>query len=127
MNLKPAVAILAIVALPLCAQAQQPQAAPKPTKATAEQVVKIIGGDKAKVKIYCDVADLNDQIIQASEKKDDKKADALADKADELATKLGPEYIALMDGLQEIDPNSKESQDIGTAFDALDALCGPPK
>ena len=41
MNLKLIVAILLIVALPLCAQAQKPSAA-KVTKADVQKVVKII-------------------------------------------------------------------------------------
>lgn len=42
---------------------------------------------------------------------------------EELATKLGPEYVALMGGLQDIDPNSKDGQEIGSTLDALDKLC----
>lgn len=37
------------------------------------------------------------------------KLDELNKKMVELATKLGPEYVALMNKLQDIDPNSKEA------------------
>jgi hypothetical protein len=47
MNLKLIVAISVIAAMPVGAQAQKPRAA-KVTKTDAENVVKIISGDKAK-------------------------------------------------------------------------------
>jgi len=122
MNLKLIVAILVIAAVPVCAQAQKPSAA-KVTKADAQKVVKMISGDKAKTQTYCDMAKLGEQIEQANEKKDTKKADELSQKMDELGTKLGPEYVALMDGLQEIDPESQDGQEIGSTLEALDKLC----
>ena len=122
MNLKLIVAILVIAAVPVCAQAQKPSAA-NVTKADAQKVVKMISGDKAKTQTYCDMAKLGEQIEQANGKKDTKKADELSQKMDELGTKLGPEYVALMDGLQEIDPESQDGQEIGSTLDALDKLC----
>jgi len=117
------VAIAAIAALPVCAQAQQ-KGTPKVTKADAQKVVTTIGADKAKLKIYCDISALGDQIDAAAQKKDEKKLDELSQKADDLGTKLGPEYVALMDGLQEMDPDSKEQADIGGMLEALDKQCG---
>jgi len=122
MNLKLIVAILAIAAVPVCAQAQKPSAA-KVTKADAQKVVKMISGDKAKTQTYCDMAKLGEQIEQANEKKDTKKADELSQKMDELGTKLGPEYVALMDRLKEIDAESQDGQEIGSTLEALDKLC----
>jgi hypothetical protein len=60
MNLKRVLAILAVAAVPLAAQAQQQKAAPKPTKADAERVVKIVSTDKAKTAFYCQIADLGE-------------------------------------------------------------------
>jgi|SRR5450759_974172 hypothetical protein len=122
MNLKLIVAILVIAAVPMFAQAQKPSAA-NVTKADAQKVVKMISGDKAKTQTYCDMAKLGDQIEQANEKKETKKADELSQKMDELGKKLGPEYVALMDGLQEMDPNSQDGQEIGSTLEALDNLC----
>ncbi len=124
MSLKSMVAVLAIAALPVCAQAQQQKAAPKSTKADAQRVVKLIGGDKAKTQIYCDIAKLGDQIEQAAGKKDEKTVEALSEKVDELGSKIGPEYVALMDGLQDVDPDSKVGKEIGMTLEALDKLCG---
>lgn len=123
MKLKLIVAILALVAVPLYAQAQE-KGAPKPTKADADRVVKMISADKAKVKIYCDMAKLDDQIAEADQKKDEKKADALGNQSKALADKLGPEFIALAAGLAELDPDSKESKDLEAALQPLDSLCG---
>ena len=122
MNLKLIVAILATAAVPVCAQAQPPGAA-KVTKADAEKVLEIISGDKAKTQTYCDIAKLDDQIDEADEKKDTKRADELYQKKNELTTKLGPEYVALMDGLQDVNPNSQNGQEIGSVLGELDKLC----
>jgi hypothetical protein len=118
-------AILAVVvaaSLPLCAQAQD-KAAPKPTKAAAQRVVDIIRADKTKSKVYCDMIDLGDKIDQAFQKKDEKTVDTLSQKMDEMSAQLGPEYVALMDGLQELEPDSKAAQEIGAMFGPLDELC----
>ena len=123
MNLKLIVAILVIAAVPVCVQAQPPSTA-KVTKADAQNVLKIISSDKAKTQTYCDRAKLGDQIEQAGEKTDTKKTDGLYQKMDELATKLGPEYVALMHGLQDIDPESEDGQEIDLTLEALDKLCG---
>src|SRR5471032_1472205 len=124
MKLTSILAVLAIAALPAYALAQsQPKAATKPTKADAQKVIKIISADKAKTKLYCEIAALGEQIDAAAQKKDEKKIDELSQKADDLGTKIGPEYVALMDGLQELDPNSKEGNEIGTMLEALDKLC----
>jgi ABC-type oligopeptide transport system ATPase subunit len=122
MNPKLIVAALLVAALPAYAQAQKPGAA-KVTKADAQKVVSIISADKAKAQAYCDMAKLGDQIAEAEEKKDTKKADELAKKMDDMSQKLGPEYIALMDGLQDMDPNSKTGQEISSTLEALDKLC----
>jgi hypothetical protein len=122
MNLKSIVAALVIAAVPLCALAQ-PKAASKATKADAVKVVKMISADKAKTKIYCDMSKLGEQIEQADQKKDTKKVEALSKQMDDMSAKLGPEYVALMEGLQDMDANSKAGKDIGETLEGLDKLC----
>ena len=114
------VAILVIAGLPVCAEAQQPSAAK--AKADAQKVVKMMIGDKAKGQIHCDIVKLGEQ-IEETDPKDTKKADKLYQQVDELATKLGPEYIALMNGLQDMDPDSEDGKEIGSTLEALDKLC----
>jgi hypothetical protein len=70
------------------------------------------------------MAKLSRQIEQANETGDAKKFDALFQKIYQLGKKLGPEYAALIDGLQDIDPQTEVGQEISSALDALDNLCG---
>ena len=122
MNMKLIVAILIIAAVPVFAQAQPPSTA-KVTKADAQKVIKIISGDKAKAQTYCQIGKLGEQIEEANDRKDSKTADELSQKMKELENNLGPEYVALMDGLPDIDPESEDGADIAAALAALDKLC----
>ena len=122
MNLKLIAATLMIAAAPVCVQAQKPSAA-KVTKADAQNVLKIISGDKAKTQTYCDMTKLGEQIEQANEKKDNKMVNELSQKLVASEEKLGPEYTALIDGLQDIDPESEVGQEISSMFTALEGLC----
>ena len=122
MNRKFIVAILLVAAVPAFARAQKPSAA-KVTKADAQNALKIISGDKAKTQTYCDMTKLGEQIEQANEKKDNKMVNELSQKLVALEEKLGPEYTALIDGLQDIDPESEVGQEISSMFTALEGLC----
>ena len=111
---------IAIAAVPMCAQAQSPRV----SKADAEKVVTIISGDKAKIQTYCDIGKLSEQIDQAFQKNDNKMVDELSEKIDKLEETLGPEYVALMDKLQDIDPEKdKLGAEIMSVLGALDRLC----
>jgi hypothetical protein len=122
MNVKVVVAIFLIGAVSVCAQAQSPSA-PKVSKDDAQKVVAIISGDKAKIKNYCDIQKLSEQIDQAEEKNDNKMVDELSEKIDTLEKTLGPEYLALIDKLQDIDPETRLGAEIKSIFGALDRLC----
>jgi hypothetical protein len=135
MDFKLIVAILAIGVMPVCARAQAPSppkpskpakaapAAPVTTPAAAQKVVKTISGDKAKTQTYCDIGKLGNQIEDAEQKQDMNRIDELNKKMSEMATKLGPEYVALMTRLEDIDPNSKEAREVSSALETLDKLC----
>ena len=92
-------------------------------EADVQKVVKAISGDRMKMGTYCDIGKLGDQIQAAEQKNDMQKIDELNQKMSELATKLGPEYVALMGKLEDIDPSSQESQDINLALAGLDKQC----
>ena len=51
------------------------------------------------------------------------KIDELNKKMDEMTTKLGPEYVALLTRLEEIDPDLQEALEICSALETLDKLC----
>ena len=81
MKLKLFVAMSLFAAIPIVAQAQQKgPAAPKPSTADVQKLVKSIGADPAKVKIYCDVGKLQDQMDQAEQKRTPKLSRPLAPK-----------------------------------------------
>ena len=113
------VAILLISAAPVYAQGQQPNAAE-----LAQKVASIISGDKAKTQTYCQIIDLSDELDQVDQQKDRKKAEELSQKLNELQKKLGPEYLALLEATEHVDPNSKDGQEIASIFDKLDSSCG---
>ena len=126
MKLTLSVAAAAIIAMSAFAQAQQgpPPKVPKPTKADVQKVVQMIMADKAKVQAYCQLSQLNDQMAEAQEKKDQKKMDALANQADALVQKIGPDYERLMEGLDQVDENSPDAKTFGDLFAPLDKQCG---
>jgi hypothetical protein len=113
-KLELAAAIFAFVAIPGLAFGQQgspSSKAPKPTKADVQKVAQIISSDKAKLQTYSEPKKLYDQMAAAYKKNDSKTADALSKKADALASKIGPEYSKVMDGLEQVDPNASEGKE----------------
>jgi hypothetical protein len=122
MNLKAIVAILLVVAVPVYAQAQSPNA-PKVNKGDAEKVVTIIRGDKAKTQTYCNMQKLALQIEEAHKKKDGKTISESYQKIETLEKTLGPEYLALIGGLQDIAKDEELEAEFLSAVAALDRLC----
>jgi len=114
--------ILAILG-PLTASVRAQESVPKPTKADAAKVVKIISADKAKIGIYCKLGGLGDEIDKARSAKDNGKVEQLSKQADDLGKTLGPEFIRLNAGLEDVDLQSKEGQEVSAEFDKLDKLC----
>ena len=114
-------AILIISILPVYAQDQQPDAAK--LKVDAQKVVSTISGDKAKTQAYCQITNLGGEIDKTTQEKDEKKAEALTQKINDLEKQLGPEYVALFNALYKVNPNTKEFQDILSMFDNLDESC----
>jgi hypothetical protein len=127
MNLKLIIAVAALAAMPGLALAQQkgapPPAAKPPTKAEVQKVVNAIKADKTKLDAYCQIAKLGDQMQAAAEKKDQKKMDDLNKQADALAQKVGPDYVKVTAGMEDVDPDSKDGKDLIAVFDSLDASC----
>ncbi|MGC1762204.1 MAG: hypothetical protein WA769_04435 [Pseudolabrys sp.] len=119
MHPKLVVAILVITAMPAHAQAQDRN----PVVTAAQRVVKIISSDPAKVETYCAIGKLGVQIEDAMEAKDKKTADVLTEKMRGLEKRLGPEYLSLMSGLQEIDPETDDGVEIEAMLRSLDGPC----
>jgi hypothetical protein len=118
MNLRLNVATFVIVTAPIFAQAQETSTAKM--KEEAQKVVKIISSNKSKTQTYCDLVKVSNQIDQADP---NSNADQLYQRMDELSAKLGPEYIALIGELQDMDPDSEDGKEISSTLGALDKLC----
>jgi hypothetical protein len=91
---------------------------------TRRRLRKLSGSDKAKIKTYCEINQVSEEMNQAYAKNDKKKLDELFQEIERLEKILGPEYVALMDGLQRLGPeNNKRVAEIMLQFAALDRLC----
>jgi hypothetical protein len=126
MNLKLVLAVSLFAAVPMIAYAQNndsAEKAPKPTMADAQKLAQMISSDKAKLKAYCDMGKLQEQMEQSDQKKDDKALEALSAKLDSLTQQIGPEYVKVMEGLEEIDPDSAEGKRFDAVFDSLTKQC----
>jgi len=115
------VGILVISTAPLYAQREQQNVAK--LKADARNLVGIIGGDKTKTQTYCQIYDLSEQLLQAVQEKDRKKAKALAEKIAELNKKMGPEFAALIDIEKHVDLDSRDGQEIASIVASLGDSC----
>lgn len=110
-----------ISTVPFYAQAQQSNTAKLKTE--AQKVVSDIRDDKAKTGAYCQIKSLGGQMVEAAQEKDNKQAEALFQRVDNLEKQLGPRYHALFDALCDADPNFKDVQDILSMFICLDEYC----
>jgi hypothetical protein len=114
------IAILVISTAPLYAQRQQEDVAK--LKADARNTVGIIGGDRAKTRRYCQIVDLTEELDQAIEKKNKKKAKALAAEVVQLQKQL-PEYVALSNILEHVDLKSPDGREIALMIQSLTQTC----
>ena len=115
------VGILIISTAPPYAQGQQPDMAK--LKADAQKVVSTIKGDKTKTEAYCQINELAEQIGEAQQEKDSKKAEALSRQVMQLEIKLGPDYLTLVNSLKDVDPNSQQAQELDSILAPLDDSC----
>ena len=126
MILKLVVAVTLSITVPVIALAQKQsptKTAPKPTIAQVRKLVKMISSNKAKLKTYCDANQLDEQIVEAERRKDSHALEDLNAKADSLERQISPEYTKVMDGLEEVDPNSAEGKQIAAAINTLMKQC----
>ena len=118
-----AVAILVTPSIAAFAQVDEPENPAPPTIEDAQKLVQTISGDEAKLKAYCELGDLYEQLEKAQEKNDTKEFDVLGAKIDSLEQQVGPDYRQIMDGLGEVDPNSAEGQKLREVFEPLQEQC----
>jgi hypothetical protein len=88
-----------------------------------QRVVRSITGDKTKIKAYCNLAKLYEQLGDAEAKNDMKTVGTLTGKAQAQLDTLGPNYANLLDAFDQTGPDTEEGKKISAALDALDKLC----
>jgi hypothetical protein len=115
------IAVLLSLTVAVYAQDQQPEMAK--LKADAQKVVSNIKADKAKTQAYCQIGIVGEQMKQAVQAKDQKRFEELGQKVRELEENLGPEYLGLLESLQNVALTSKEGQEIVSTFEKLDESC----
>lgn len=94
-----------------------------PAKVEAQKIVRSIVGDKSKIKAYCDLAKLYEQMADAEAKKDAKSAGTLNQMAQAQLDKLGPDYAKLLDAFDQTGPDTADGRAISASLDALDRQC----
>jgi len=90
--------------------------------ADARNVVGIIGGDRAKTQIYCQILDLARQLERAKQEKDRNKTKALSQRIDQLQKQL-PELVALVNVLNHVDLNTPSGREIVLIIESLKQSC----
>lgn len=126
MTPKLVVAIILSIVVPCIAFAQKQSpidTAPKPSIAQVRKLVQMISTNKAKLKIYCDLNQLDEQLEEAEHQKDREILEALNAKADNLERQITPEYTKVMDSLEIIDPNSAEGKQFAALIGTLTKQC----
>jgi len=99
----------------LQAQGQQPDVAQ--LEADPRNVAGSVGGDKAKTEAHCQITDLSERMDRADQKKNSKKRMDLS----RLQKKLGPDHVALILALKDVDPESPHGQELASIIESLDA------
>jgi hypothetical protein len=123
LNFFATVTILVTASIAAFAQTDEPGNEARPTIEDAQNLVQTISADKAKLKAYCELGTLYEEVEEAEERNDMKERDALGVKIDSLEQQFGPDYRRVMDGLGEVDPNSAEGQKLREVFEPLQEQC----
>ena len=132
MNRPLIVAILIMLStVSLYAQGQQQNVAK--LKEDARNAVGIIGANRGKTRSYCEIVDLLGRQLEpadqekhkkrADREKDKKKTKASLQRIDQLQKKLGPEFVALENMLNDVDLKSPDGQEIALIIQSLNQSC----
>ena len=119
------VAIFAGTTVAAVGQDEPTNQTPKPTLADVQHLAEMIGSDKSKLRAYCELGKLHDETRQAVEYNDPNAIAEVTARTDAFERQLGPEYDKILDGLDKIDLNSDEGQQIADVFKTLQEKCDP--
>jgi hypothetical protein len=118
-----AIGVSSIIAVAAFAQDQPVNQAPRATLPGVQHLAEAIASDKFKLRSYCELGGIHDQMQQALDDQDANAVDALIAKGDALEQQLGPEYDEVIEGLERIDFNTAEGQEIAGVFKKLQEKC----
>jgi hypothetical protein len=118
-----AIGIFSITAIAAFARDEPVDQAPKPTLKDVQHLAEVITGDKSRLRAYCELGGIHDEMQQALDNQDANAIDALVAKSDALEQQLGPEYDRVVEGLERVDFNSAEGQQIAEVFKAVQEKC----
>ena len=76
-----------------------------PNPVDVQKIVRSIIGDKTKIKAYCDLAKVYEQIADAEAKNDAKAVEALSLNAGAQLDTLGSDYSKLLDAFDQMGPD----------------------
>jgi hypothetical protein len=103
------------------APSEQPP--PKLILADVQRLAEEIAGDKSKLEAYCTLGKVHDEIQQAIENNDLGAIEAVTARTNALEQTLGLEYDRVIDGLDQIDLNTAEGQQLADVFKTLQDKC----
>jgi ferritin-like protein len=72
---------------------------------------------------YCQIEDLSEQLDEAVQQRDSKKARALVEKIAELNKKMGREFATLVKIEKRVGPDSPDGQEIASIVASLGESC----
>ena len=76
-------------------------------------------GDKPNIEARYQIADVSEQLDRANQEKDSKKGMNLS----RLQKRLGPDHVALIHALKDVDPESLHGQELASIIKSLDETC----
>jgi hypothetical protein len=118
-----AISIFSIIAIAAFAQDELVEQASKPTLTDVQHLAEVITGDKSMLRAYCELGGIHDEMQQALDDQDANAIDALIARADALEQRLGTEYERVIEGLERMDFNTAEGQQIADVFKTLQERC----
>ena len=91
--------------------------------ADVQHLAEVIRGDEFKLRAYCEIRKLHDELQQAVQESNASAIAALITKSDAFEQQLGPEYDKVLDGLDRIDFSSGEGHQIAEVFGSQQKKC----
>lgn len=109
-----------LAACALCGLFASPVLAANAAVDSAVKTFEGVGGDPAKLKIYCEMS----KAMSSADAEDDSKAEELDKQMDGFMKQLGPEFQAAFEAGADLDPESDDGKAYDAAMDKLDDKCG---